>query len=63
MARLARIAIPDQPLHIIHRGNNRQDVFITDEDMFRIKDDIAQSLSARVLKHKIPQHSVNINIQ
>lgn len=45
MARLPRIVIPNQPLHIMHRGNNRQDIFETDEDMMRIKDDLAVSLS------------------
>ncbi|NQY26524.1 MAG: hypothetical protein HRT92_05035 [Piscirickettsiaceae bacterium] len=45
MARLPRIVVPNQPLHIMHRGNNRQDVFETDEDMMRIKEDLAISLS------------------
>ena len=44
MARLPRIVIPDQPLHIMHRGNNRLDIFESEEDMARIKDDIAVSL-------------------
>jgi REP-associated tyrosine transposase len=45
MARLPRIVVPNQPLHIMHRGNNRQDIFETDEDMMRIKEDLAVSLS------------------
>ena len=45
MARLPRIVVPNQPLHIMHRGNNRQDVFENTEDMARIKDDIKVSLS------------------
>ncbi len=45
MARLPRIVIPNQPLHIMHRGNNRQDIFESEEDMVRIKEDIAVSLS------------------
>ncbi len=45
MARLSRIVIPNQPLHIIHRGNNRQNIFESEEDMVRIKGDIALSLS------------------
>ena len=45
MARLSRIVIPNQPLHIMHRGNNRQDIFESDEDMMRIKEDIAHALS------------------
>jgi putative transposase len=44
MARLPRIVVPNQPLHIMHRGNNRQDIFESDEDMTRIKEDISVSL-------------------
>ncbi len=32
MARLGRYFIPDQPLHIIQRGNDRQPVFFGDDD-------------------------------
>jgi hypothetical protein len=32
MRRVARIAVPGCRRHIIHRGNNRQDVFFTDDD-------------------------------
>ncbi len=32
MARTARIVAPGLPHHIIQRGNNRQDVFFTDDD-------------------------------
>ena len=53
MARLPRIVLPNQPLHIMHRGNNRQDIFESDEDMFRIKDDIKESL----LKSKCKLHA------
>ena len=45
MARLSRIVIPNQPLHIIHRGNNRQDIFESKEDMVRIIGDIKIGLS------------------
>jgi len=45
MARLPRIIIPNQPVHIMHRGNNRQDIFETEEDMVRITEDIAYALS------------------
>jgi putative transposase len=44
MARLPRIVIPNQPLHIMHRGNNRQEIFKTKEDMLRLKADIKESL-------------------
>ena len=45
MARLPRIVIPNQPLHIIHRGNNRQDIFESESDMVRIKADIKLALA------------------
>lgn len=32
MARLGRYFLPDQPLHVIQRGNNRQAIFRSDED-------------------------------
>jgi len=44
MARLPRIVVPNQPMHIMHRGNNRQNIFESEEDMVRIKEDIAISL-------------------
>jgi len=44
MARLPQLVIPNQPLHIMHRGNNRQDIFNSEDDMLRIKDDIAHGL-------------------
>jgi putative transposase len=53
MARLPRIVVPNQPLHIMHRGNNRQDIFESEDDMFRIKNDIKESL----LKSKCKLHA------
>jgi putative transposase len=35
MARLPRLVLPGQPHHIIQRGNNRQPVFLDDEDYMR----------------------------
>lgn len=32
MARLGRYFLPDQPLHVIQRGNNRQKIFFSDRD-------------------------------
>lgn len=32
MARLPRYVLPGQPQHVIHRGNNRQAIFASDED-------------------------------
>ena len=45
MARLSRIVVPNQPLHIMHRGNNQQDIFKTEDDLIRIREDIKHSLS------------------
>jgi len=45
MARLSRIVVPNQPVHIMHRGNNRQDIFESEQDMTRITEDIAHALS------------------
>lgn len=44
MARLPRLVLPDQPLHIMHRGNNGQNIFEKEEDMARILNDIGESL-------------------
>jgi putative transposase len=35
MARLGRYFLPDQPLHVIQRGNNREAVFFCEEDYER----------------------------
>ncbi len=32
MARLPRLFVPGQPLHVIQRGNNREPIFASDED-------------------------------
>lgn len=32
MPRRARLALPNVPLHLIQRGNNRQTCFFADED-------------------------------
>ena len=44
MTRLPWIIIPDEPLHIIHRGNNRQNIFQREEDYFRFLSDLKASL-------------------
>ena len=38
MARLGRYFLPDQPLHVIQRGNDRQAVFFTPDDYARYRD-------------------------
>ena len=42
MLRQPGIVIPNQPLHIMHRGNNRQDVFLCFEDRQRFLEDLGQ---------------------
>jgi putative transposase len=37
MARLGRYFLPDQPLHVIQRGNNRAPIFFHDEDYARYR--------------------------
>ena len=44
MARLPRLVLPSQPLHIMHRGNNRQNIFEKEGDMARILHDIGESV-------------------
>jgi putative transposase len=36
MPRLGRVILPDQPLHIIQRGNDRQRVFLFHDDDHRL---------------------------
>ncbi len=41
MARLGRFFLPDQPLHVIQRGNNRQPVFFAKDNYRRYRDWLA----------------------
>lgn len=43
MARQARIVVPGQPLHVTHQGNNRQNVFKSDQDHQRFIEDLVAS--------------------
>jgi putative transposase len=43
MARLPRYVIPGQPQHIIQRGNNRQAIFVTDDDYQFFRDSIVEA--------------------
>ena len=38
MARLGRYFLPDQPLHVIQRGNNRGAIFFTEADRERYRE-------------------------
>jgi putative transposase len=43
MARLGRYFLPDQPLHVIQRGNNREPIFFADEDYRRYRGWLAEA--------------------
>src|SRR5882724_13279075 len=43
MARLGRYFLPDQPLHVIQRGNNREAIFFAAEDYARYRDWLAEA--------------------
>ena len=43
MARLPRFTIPDQPQHIIQRGNNRQAIFAADADYQFFRDALVEA--------------------
>jgi putative transposase len=45
MPRQGRVVAVDVPHHITHRGNNRQDVFLTDEDRRRNQELLSKSLA------------------
>ena len=38
------MVIPDEPLHVMHRGINRQDIFFTEDDYLRFLDDVKRAL-------------------
>ncbi len=43
MARSPRLVVPGQPLHLIHRGNNRQAMFFGDDEYHRFLADVTQA--------------------
>ena len=53
MARLPRYIIPGQPQHIIQRGNNRQNIFVSDEDYHFFRD----ALIDASVKHDLAIHA------
>jgi putative transposase len=59
MARLPSLAVAGQPLHIIHRGNNRQAIFFAEADYQRILADLA--LSAKNYKCHIHAYALMTN--
>jgi len=46
MARLGRYFLPDQPLHVIQRGNNRQPIFFCEGDYLRLHGWLAEAAAA-----------------
>jgi len=46
MARLPRIVLPGQPVHVVHRGNNRQAVFFSEQDYFKYLDTLRRACAA-----------------
>jgi len=47
VARLGRYFLPDQPLHVIQRGNNRQAIFFCEDDYGRLHAWLAEAAAAR----------------
>ena len=43
MARLPRIVVPGQALHLIQRGNNRQPIFFSPDDYIKYLETLSQS--------------------
>ena len=50
MARLGRYFLPDQPLHVIQRGNNRGKIFFAADDYARYRDWLAEAAAEYRLK-------------
>jgi REP element-mobilizing transposase RayT len=46
VARLGRYFLPDQPLHVIQRGNNRQAIFFCEDDYGRLRAWLAEAAAA-----------------
>src|SRR5216684_6301601 len=46
MPRSSRFFLPDQPLHVIQRGNNRQAIFFAEDDYGRYRDWLMEAAAA-----------------
>ena len=53
MARLPRFILPGQPQHIIQRGNNRQDIFCSEDDYLYYLEKLIEAAS----KHQCDIHA------
>ena len=53
MARLARLVVPGLPHHVVHRGNNRQPIFVDDRD----REDFLRLLDEARAQHQVQVHA------
>jgi putative transposase len=63
MPRRARVILPDVPLHLIQRGNNRQACFFADEDYRFYLDwlgDYARALHCRIHAYVLMTNHVHL---
>ncbi len=63
MARIARVVVPEIPHHITQRGNNRQDVFFTDEDRrlyLRTLADKSERFGLRILAYCLMTNHIHL---
>jgi hypothetical protein len=58
MARLGRYFLPDQPLHVIQRGNNRQPIFFAEQDYLGNRNRGKQYSIRRQLSTMFPQFAI-----
>jgi putative transposase len=62
MPRAARFVIPSYPFHITHRGNNKQQIFVTDEDRRKYLlwfQDAKQKYGVRVIAYCLMNNHVH----
>ena len=63
MPRSSRFFLPDQPLHVIQRGNNRQAIFFAEDDYGRYRDwlvDAAAKYGCRVHAYVLMTNHVHL---
>ncbi len=63
MARIARVVVPEVPHHITQRGNNRQDVFFTDDDRrlyLRLLAEKSERFGLRILAYCLMTNHIHL---
>lgn len=63
MARIARVVVPEVPHHITQRGNNRQDVFFTDDDRrlyLRLLAEKSEKFGLRILAYCLLTNHIHL---